>query len=217
MRFSRTRRSPGQSMARIPPGQWRWRDIQAVEVSDRGHERPPQVGDRSPSSQPTLRPPPHTRLQGLRSGRLCCPYPSSLLLPALTSAARQTVSWVALIGLASYRAPQAGKPAASMPVRRRISPVPCSTVQTFRSPYAEGFLGAALPSSSPRPWPSPCGARLGSLFVPPRRGPLRRGRIRLMLRTACSLDSKRVFVVTLQRFGSLLALATSYTAAWSLR
>jgi hypothetical protein len=103
------------------------------------------------------------------------------------------------------------------PVRRRISPVPCSTLQTFRSPYAEGFLGAALPSSSPRPWPSPCGARLGSLFVPPRRGPLRRGRIRFMLRTACSLDPKRAFVVTLQRSGSLLALATSYTAAWSLR
>ena len=46
---------------------------------------------------------------------------------------------------------------------------------------------------------------------------LRRGRIRLMLRTACWLDPKRVFVVTLQRSGSLLALATSYTAAWSLR
>src|SRR6266516_1375209 len=37
-----------------------------------------------------------------------------------------------------------------------------------------------------------------------------------MLRTACSLDPLRAFVVTLQHFGSLLALATSYTAAWSL-
>ncbi len=37
-----------------------------------------------------------------------------------------------------------------------------------------------------------------------------------MLRTACLLDPQRAFVVTLQRFGSRLALATSYTAAWSL-
>ena len=37
-----------------------------------------------------------------------------------------------------------------------------------------------------------------------------------MLRTACLLDPQRAFVVTLQRFGSPLALATSYTAAWSL-
>ena len=42
-----------------------------------------------------------------------------------------------------------------MPVRRRISPLPYSAVQTFRSPYAGGFLGAVTPSSSPRPWPSP--------------------------------------------------------------
>jgi hypothetical protein len=42
-----------------------------------------------------------------------------------------------------------------LPVRRRISPLPYSAVQTFRSPYAGGFLGAAIPSSSPRPWPSP--------------------------------------------------------------
>lgn len=61
-------------------------------------------------------------------------------------------------------------PRPSLPVRRRISPVPCSAVQTFRSPYAGGFLGAALPSSSPRPWPSPNRARLGSLFVPAEAG-----------------------------------------------
>ena len=38
----------------------------------------------------------------------------------------------------------------------------------------------------------------------------------MTLRTACLLGPQGAFVVTLQRFGSLLALATSYTAAWSL-
>jgi hypothetical protein len=45
---------------------------------------------------------------------------------------------------------------------------------------------------------------------------LRRCRIRITLRTACLLDPKRAFVEALRRFGSLLAPATSYTAAWSL-
>ena len=105
-----------------------------------------------------------------------------------------------------------------MPVRRRISPVPYLAVQAFRSPYAGGFLGAAIPSSSPRPWPSPRFQGLGSLFAPHEYAGsfLRRCRIRITLRTACLLDPKRAFVVALRRFGSLLAPATSYTAAWSL-
>jgi hypothetical protein len=104
-----------------------------------------------------------------------------------------------------------------MPVRRRISPVPYSAVQAFRSPYAGGFLGAAIPSSSPRPWPSPGFQGLGSLLTPRiPRVVLRRCRIRIALRTACLLDPNRAFVVALRRFGSLLAPATSYTAAWSL-
>jgi hypothetical protein len=104
-----------------------------------------------------------------------------------------------------------------MPVRRRISPVPHSAVQTFRSPCAGGFLGAAYPSSSPRPWPSPLSQGLGSPLSPwVSRDLLRRCRIHLTLRTACLLDPRRVFVVALRRRGSLLAPATSYTAAWSL-
>ena len=53
-----------------------------------------------------------------------------------------------------------------MPVRRRISPLPYSAVQTFRSPYAGGFLGAVIPSSSPRPWPSPHSERARLPLVP---------------------------------------------------
>ena len=39
MRFSRTRRSPGQSMTRIPPCQRRWRATQAIWVPDRSSQR----------------------------------------------------------------------------------------------------------------------------------------------------------------------------------
>ena len=37
----------------------------------------------------------------------------------------------------------------------RASPVPAATLDTFRAPYAGEFLTAALPGSSPLPWPSP--------------------------------------------------------------
>ena len=37
----------------------------------------------------------------------------------------------------------------------RASPVPAATIWTFHAPYAGGSLTAALPGSSPRPWPSP--------------------------------------------------------------
>jgi hypothetical protein len=37
----------------------------------------------------------------------------------------------------------------------RASPVPAATLDTFRAPYAGEFLTAALPGTSPLPWPSP--------------------------------------------------------------
>jgi hypothetical protein len=37
----------------------------------------------------------------------------------------------------------------------RASPVPAATLDTFRAPYAGESLTAALPGSSPLPWPSP--------------------------------------------------------------
>ena len=37
----------------------------------------------------------------------------------------------------------------------RASPVPAATIGTFRAPYAGEFLTAALPGTSPLPWPSP--------------------------------------------------------------
>jgi len=46
--------------------------------------------------------------------------------------------------------------------RRRVSPVPTSALPPFRALYAAGFFGAAPPSTSPLPWPSPTSSRLGS-------------------------------------------------------
>ena len=44
----------------------------------------------------------------------------------------------------------------------RVSPVPAVTIRTFHALYAEEFFGAAIPGSTPLPWPSPIGTGLGS-------------------------------------------------------
>src|SRR5205823_5776050 len=68
--------------------------------------------------------------------------------------------------------------------RRRVSPVPTTAVPAFRVPYAAGFVGAASPRASHLPWPSPNRPGLGSRLVPSRGFSSRRGRLRVMLRTA---------------------------------
>ena len=50
-------------------------------------------------------------------------------------------------------APAAAQPQATGP--GRASPVPAATLDTFRAPYAGESLTAALPGSTPLPWPSP--------------------------------------------------------------
>jgi hypothetical protein len=208
-------RAVGETRSALPR---RWRITRAVGGPDRGSDEPPQVGDRSPSSPLTLgTPPPHPA-----TGALLGPVMLSVPVIAPTACADFRSAPGRFAGCA-YR-PRLLPGAAGwqargrlMPVRRRISPVPHSAVQTFRSPCAGGFLGAAYPSSSPRPWPSPLSQRLGSpLFPWVSRTCLRRCRIHLTLRTACLLDPRGAFVVALRRRGSLLAPATSYAAAWSL-
>lgn len=48
----------------------------------------------------------------------------------------------------------------------RASPAPTPTMRPFRSPYPGGFLTAALPGSTRRPWPSPQIPGLGSPSSP---------------------------------------------------
>ena len=83
--------------------------------------------------------------------RLCCPSGST----GTTAASDAHPADRPLPGVAGYRTPRSGgaKPQATGP--GRASPVPIATIWTFRAPYAGGSLTAALPGSSPRPWPSP--------------------------------------------------------------
>src|ERR1700674_3024639 len=76
-----------------------------------------------------------------------------------------------------------GAVAISLSGRRRVSPVPTMALPPFRALYAAGFFGAAPPSSSPLPWPSPAYAGLGSRLVPLRGRHSRRGRLHVLLRT----------------------------------
>jgi hypothetical protein len=104
-----------------------------------------------------------------------------------------------------------------MPGPRRISHVPCRTVHTFRSHYADGSIGAALPRSLHLPWPSPAIQGLGS-----RSGPLARAVSRRLRRIPHRTDRmlarrpSRRLCHGASASGSPLQPPTSYTAAWSL-
>jgi len=209
-------RSPGQSMTRIPSRH------PVGEPSKRSRPNRDQSGHRGLGHTALVPadvrdPDTHAQLQVLRWGRLCCPRPSSLLLPALTSAAREdrfvgcTYRPRLLPGTTGWQA--RGHQTA---VRRRISPVPCSAVRTFRSPYAGRFFQAASPRSSPVPWPSPCRKGLGSAsFLRERWTCYDAAGFASSYGPHARSTPKGAFVVTLRRFGSLLTPATSYTAAWS--
>ena len=114
------------------------------------------------------------------------------------------------------RAPQAGNLGPHRHGPRRISPVQRWAVWSFRSHYAGGFLGAAAPSSSHRPWPSPSRSGLGSRSFLPSQACLRRVH-RLPHRTDRPLARRpRRLCHDASTLGSPLAPATSYGAAWPL-
>src|SRR5215471_17374948 len=72
--------------------------------------------------------------------------------------------------LAAYRRPRSDDCVAAG--RRRLSPVLTPALSPFRATYAGGFLDAASPGASRRPWPSPVLARLGSPLLPLRGYPI---------------------------------------------
>ncbi len=102
----------------------------------------------------------------LPSGRFCCPRPQRYYLPLrlLTGHRPGLRNDVLIPGLSR----------AVDPRPREVSRVALMAVPAFRSPYAGGFFEAALPDSSPLPWPSrrmkrsapacsPCGANISAL------------------------------------------------------
>src|SRR6266511_2157783 len=116
-----------------------------------------------------------TWLEALRYDGFCCPADHRYRYGLL----RLPLGAPPLPGASGYRlrrsrAPQAGNLRPHRPGPRRISPVQRWAVWSFRSHYAGGFLGAAAPSSSHRPWPSPSRSGLGSRSFLPSQACLRR-------------------------------------------
>ena len=119
-------------------------------------------------------------------------------------------------GFAAPGHPRAGNLGPQRPGPRRISPVQRWAVWPFRSHYAGGFLGAAPPSSSHRPWPSPSRSGLGSRSFLPSQACLRRVH-RIPHRTDRPLARRpRRLCHGASTLGSPLPPATSYGAAWPL-
>ena len=192
------------------------------QAVDRSHSAPPPAlaagpSDRRGSSTYVLAVAAATWLEALRYDGFCCPADHRYRYGLL----RLPLGAPPLPGASGYRlrrsrAPQAGKLGPQTPGPRRISPVQRWAVWSFRSHYAGGFLGAAAPSSSHRPWPSPSRSGLGSRSFLPSQACLRRVH-RLPHRTDRPLARRpRRLCHGASTLGSPLAPATSYGAAWPL-
>ncbi len=146
---------------------------------------------------------------GLPSGTLCCrhrhqyPMPPSDCLSAGTSFRHATYRGPR----SDRRIPSGGGGSPQLPHRPSHHSAPL---------YAGGFLGAAFPGASRRPWPSPAPTGLGSPLFPLRGSLCRRGRLHVMLRTGELLTLHRGLCHGASPVGSRLAAAVSYRAAWSL-
>ena len=72
-----------------------------------------------------------------------------------------------LPGWPGYKTPRSGDTIRRSPGPGRASPVPAATMDTFRAPYSGESFTAALPGSSPLPWPPPRSRRARHSLVPP--------------------------------------------------
>jgi hypothetical protein len=100
--------------------------------------------------------------------------------------------------------PQAARPG-------RASPVPAITIRTFRALYAEEFFGAAVQALHPFHGLHPTGR--GSALPDTRS---RRGRLRLMLRTARSHTPKGCLTLRFDPARFPAKPAACYRASWQL-
>lgn len=83
-------------------------------------------------------------------------------LQAVLRAPRHPAGRTRLRGNTAYTRPSLAGQTTAGPGTARASPVPAPTIRPCRSLYPGGFLTAAPPGSSRRPWPSPRFPRLGS-------------------------------------------------------
>src|SRR5262249_41897638 len=102
-----------------------------------------------------LRPLRQSTAPSLRRGSVVRTIPSTMGRSDSRSALLDFVG-SRLIRVGAPKPPAGGSPPGRSRLgRRRVSPVPTFAVSPFHVPYAVGFLGVALPSASPLPWPSP--------------------------------------------------------------
>ena len=129
------------------------RMLQGTDRIGRNTPARPRSGGTSTSGTHRAPPPHHAHRRSSGPShhrRLCCPAAQPVLRPPPTPT-RPAIHFPGspVIGRhAPVTIPQATGPG-------RASPVPAATLDTFRAPYAGEFLTAALPGSSPLPWPSP--------------------------------------------------------------
>jgi hypothetical protein len=97
--------------------------------------------------------------------RFCCPPGST----GTTAASDAHPASHPLPGVTGYKTPRSGSTIPQATGPGRASPVPAVTIDTFRAPYAGESFAAALPGSSPLPWPSPWIRGLGSPCSQPQR------------------------------------------------
>jgi hypothetical protein len=113
---------------------------------------------------PALTPFSHTdEVRPLPSGTVLLSAPSPVLWAAPTPAPLSSISSGHDLDDSALPGPRWAAPRQGIVLgRRRVSPVPTLALSPFHVPYAAGFVGAAVPSSSHLPWPSPYKAGLGS-------------------------------------------------------
>ena len=140
---------------------------------------------------------------------LCCPAGSS----GTTAASDALPTARPLPGLTGYRTRHSGSSQTTGP--GRASPVPAATIRTFHALYAGEFLGAAIQDLHPFHGLRP--EEPGSaLPCPPKRLSLRRGRLRITLRTARSLPPKGLLTLRFDPGRFPPTSAACYRASWQL-
>ena len=129
---------PGSRSAsfRRATGVGRWPQLSVVDLagSPKGAGEWPRRASPQPCRSRT-----HTRLEALRSGEVVLSSPSTLPYGLLRLPLHAPPLHIAAYRLRCYRALQVGSSQPSMPVPRRISPVPWWAVRSFRSLYAGGL------------------------------------------------------------------------------
>jgi hypothetical protein len=203
MRFSLIRLSPGQSTGRIPRRHSGWPPVPATHEAPRRVDSVLTVAVAHPARGPSLR-------RVVLSTPILATTPSSDFRSTLHHFAGHAYRFCC------YRSTRRRHPPgldAGVETDLSCSTMGCVIVPL---PLRRRVSGAAHPSSSHRPWPSPLSAGLGTRLSPAIAGWVTT-RLQDSLRTDRPLARRpRRLCHGASTVGSLLPPATSYGAAWPL-